>query len=213
MLQLKIDLHVHSQYSYDSLITPNELILYAKRAGLDGVAVTDHDRLDGAKRMAEEIDFLIVPGMEISTLNGHVLGLNVQEPVPRGLNTDETVDRIHQAGGTAVACHPIAFFKGSLGKHVNSRFDAVEVINSAVFPFGYCTRRSEKIASKLKLPRVGGSDAHYGPEIGSSYTLVDSGRNVDDITKAIRRGFCQPSGKPIPITMRLKRELLVFLRK
>jgi predicted metal-dependent phosphoesterase TrpH len=213
MLQLKIDLHIHSRYSFDSLITPNELILYAKRAGLDGVAVTDHDRLDGALRIAKETDFLIVPGMEISTLNGHILGLNVQEAVPRGLSVDETVDRIHHAGGIAVACHPIAFFKGSLGKHVNSKFDAVEVINSAVFPFGYCTGRSEKIASQLELPRVAGSDAHYGPEIGSAYTLVDAGLNVDDIIRAICKGSCRPFGKPIPLATRLKREIFIVFRK
>lgn len=212
-MQLKIDLHVHSRYSLDSLISPNELILYAKRAGLNGVAVTDHDRLDGASRIAKETDFLIVPGMEISTLGGHVLGLNVRDAVPRGLSVDETVDRIHHAGGIAVACHPTAFFKGSLRKNVNSKFDAVEVINSAAFPFSYCASRSEKIASQLELPRVAGSDAHYGPEIGSAHTLVEAEPNVDDIINAIRKGLCRPMGKPIPLAMRLKREILIVFRK
>ena len=93
---LKIDLHVHTTYSYDSLITPKELIFYAKRCGLDGVAVTDHDRINGALKIAKETDFLIVPGIEISSLNGHIIGLNVDELVPPELSVDETLDRIHE---------------------------------------------------------------------------------------------------------------------
>jgi predicted metal-dependent phosphoesterase TrpH len=213
MLQVKIDLHVHSRHSPDSLITLKDLILYAKRAGLDGVAVTDHDRLDSALRIAREADLLIIPGMEITSLGGHILGLNIQEAVPRRLSVDDTVDRIHRAGGIAVACHPTAFFRGSLGKHVNSGFDAIEVINSAAFPFDYCTSSSEKLASQLRLPRVAGSDAHYGPEIGSAYTLADGELNADSIVKAICKGLCRPLGKPTPLTNRLKRALLVFFEK
>lgn len=212
-MRLKIDLHVHSHYSYDSLITPKELVFYAEKRGLDGVAITDHDRIDGALKIAKEIDFLIVPGLEISSLNGHVVGLNIQEQIPKGLSADETVDKIHEAGGIAIACHPIAFFKGSLGKHVNSKFDAVEVINSSAFPFKYAVKQSRKIASRLEIAQVAGSDAHYGPEIGCAYTIVNAELKIEEVVKAIRKGLCEPFGKAIPLTTRLKRELLVIKRK
>jgi hypothetical protein len=212
-LQLKIDLHVHTHYSYDSLITPEELVFYAKKRGLDGVAVTDHDRLDGALKIAKETDFLIIPGMEISSLNGHVIGLNLQEPVPSGLSVDETVDKIHELGGIAIACHPVTFFKGSLKKHVNSKFDAVEVINSSAIPFNYSVRRSKEIASRLGITRVAGSDAHYGPEIGYAYTLVDAELEVDKVVKAVSNGSCIPFGRAIPLKTRLKRQLLLLKRK
>ena len=212
-MQLKIDLHVHSNYSYDSLITPEELVFYAKKRELDGVAITDHDRIDGALKIAKETNFLIIPGIEISSLNGHIIALNVQEGIPQKLSVDETVDRIHELGGIAVACHPIALFKGSLGKHTNSKFDAVEVINSSAFPFNYSMRRSQQIASRLRLPCVAGSDAHYGPEIGHAYTIINAELNVEEIIKAIKKGLCQPFGKPIPLTTRLKRELLLLKRK
>lgn len=113
-LGLKIDLHVHTCYSSDSLIKPEELVLYAKRCGLDGVAITDHGRIDGALKIAKETDFFILPGIEIECLDGHVLGLNVQEVIPPKLTNAEAVERIHEAGGIAVACHPVAFFKGKL---------------------------------------------------------------------------------------------------
>ena len=212
-MTLKIDLHVHTICSYDSLITLKDLIFYAKKRGLDGVAITDHDRIDGALKIAKETDFLIVPGIEISSLNGHIIGLNVNELVPPKLSVDETLDRIHAAGGIAVACHPITFFKESLKGHMSSRFDAIEVINSASFPFNYSVRRSAEIASRLGVARVAGSDAHYGPEIGYAYTLVYGESEVDQVANAIRKGLCSPHGKAIPLTMRVKKEFLLLKRK
>ncbi|MDH5460104.1 MAG: metal-dependent phosphoesterase, partial [Candidatus Bathyarchaeota archaeon] len=197
----------------DSLITPEELVFYAKKRGLDGVAVTDHDRLDGALKIAKETDFLIIPGMEISSLNGHVIGLNLQEPIPSKLSVNETVDKIHESDGIAVACHPVTSFKGSLGRHINSKFDAVEVINSSAIPFNYSVRRSREIASRLGISCVAGSDAHYGPEIGCAYTLVDAELEVDEIVKAISNGLCLPFGRAIPLKTMLKKELLLLKRK
>ncbi len=210
---LKIDLHVHTTYSSDALITPKDLIFYAKKRGLDGVAVTDHDRIDGALKIAKETDFLIVPGIEISSLNGHIIGLNINELVPPKLSVDETLGRIHEAGGLAVACHPVTFFKESLKGHISARFDAIEVINSSAFPFNYSVKHSEEIASRLGIVRVAGSDAHYGPEIGYAYTLVNAESRVDEIVKSIRKGLCSPHGRAIPFTMRFKKELLLLKRK
>jgi len=212
-LTLKIDLHVHTIYSHDSLVTAKDLIFYARKRGLDGVAITDHDRIDGAFKIAKETDFLIIPGIEISSSKGHIIGLDVDELVPPKLGVDETLDRIHEAGGIAVACHPITFFKESLKGRISSRFDAIEVVNSSAFPFKYSVRRSEEIASRLGIPRVAGSDAHYGPEIGYAYTLVNAESEVGEVVNAIRKSLCSPHGKAIPITMRLKKELLSLKRK
>jgi len=212
-LQLKIDMHVHSCYSIDSVITPEELVFYAKKRGLDGVAVTDHDNLDGPLKIAAETDFLIIPGIEVRSSEGHILGLNVKEPISATLSATETVTRIHDAGGIAVACHPVGLFKGGLGKRTNSSFDAVEVINSSAVPFRYSVMQSMKIASRLGKPRLAGSDAHYGPEIGCAYTVVNAEPNVNDVVKAICRGLCQPFGNSIPWTVRLKRLVKANRRK
>jgi predicted metal-dependent phosphoesterase TrpH len=212
-LQLRIDMHVHTCYSGDSLITPEELVFYAKKRCLDGVAITDHNRLDGALKIAAETDFLIVPGIEISSSDGHVVGLNVTERVPGKLSASETVNRIHDAGGIAVACHPVGLFKGSLGKHTNSSFDAVEVINSSAIPFSYAVKQSMKIASRLGKPGLAGSDAHYGPEIGCAYTVVNAEPDANDVVKAISKGLCQPFGNSIPLTIRLKRIIAINKRR
>jgi hypothetical protein len=212
-LHLRIDLHVHSCYSADSLITPQELVFYAKKRGLDGVAVTDHDRLDGALKIADQTELLIVPGMEITSLGGHIVALNVRESIPSGLSTDDAVDKIHAVGGVAIACHPTGLFKGGLGKRTSSKFDAVEVINSSAIPFVYSVRQNERIASRLGKPRVAGSDAHYGPEIGFAHTVVDAELNVNAVIEAISKGLCQPFGRPIPLRMRLKKTIESYRRK
>jgi predicted metal-dependent phosphoesterase TrpH len=212
-MQIKADLHVHTTYSHDSLITPKDLIYYAKKRGLTAVAITDHDTIEGALKTAKETDFLIIPGIEVSSRNGHIIGLNLQEPVPKGLSSDETVDKIHDAGGIAVACHPFALFKGSLGKHTNAKFDAIETINASAFPFNRSTKKAQEIADRFGLSRVAGSDAHYGPAVGYAYTLIDAEPQVDAISKAITKGLCQPFGKPIPATLKLEKQIQFLKNK
>jgi predicted metal-dependent phosphoesterase TrpH len=205
-MQVKADLHVHTIYSSDSVITPKELVFYAKKRGLTAVAVTDHDQVEGALKMAKQTDFLIIPGTEVSSLNGHIVGLNVRESIPKGLSADETVDRIHEAGGIAVACHPFALLKGSIGEHVSDKFDAVETINASAFPFSRATRQANQLAERLKLPKVAGTDAHYGPVIGQAYTLIDAEANVEAVIKAIADGQCEPAGTAISLLMRLENQ-------
>ena len=205
-MQVKADLHVHTTYSNDSVITPKELILYSKKRGLNAVAVTDHNQIDGALKIAKETDFLIIPGIEVSSLNGHIVGLNVCELLPKGLSAEETVDRIHKAGGIAIACHPYALFKGSIGKHVSANFDAIEVINASSFPFGRTMQKAKQLAQSLNLPQVAGTDAHYGPVIGQAYTIIESEADVDAVVEAVQKGRCQPVGSPISILMRLENQ-------
>jgi predicted metal-dependent phosphoesterase TrpH len=212
-MQVKADLHVHTIYSHDSLITPKDLVFYAKKRGLTAVAITDHNTIEGALKIAKETDFLIIPGIEVSSRNGHIVGINLQEPVEKGLSADETVDKIHEGGGIAVACHPFALFKGSLGKHTNAKFDAIETINASAFLFNRCTKKAQEIADRFGIPRVAGTDAHYGPAIGYAYTLIDAEPQVGAISKAITKGLCQPFGKPIPATLKLEKQIQFLKNK
>jgi predicted metal-dependent phosphoesterase TrpH len=205
--QFSADLHVHSTYSKDSLITPKDLVYYAKKRGLDAVAVTDHDQLEGARKIAKETDFLIIPGMEVSSSDGHIVALNVQELIPKGLSAIETVERIHKAGGVAVACHPYVYFKGCLRDNVCATFDAIEVINARAFPFKSSVKKAEQTAKNLGLSRVAGTDAHYGPQIGYAYTVIEAAEpSVEAITKAIVDGYCQPFGEPVSAILNAQQE-------
>jgi len=207
-MQIKADLHVHTTYSKDSLITPKDLVYYAKKRGLNAVAVTDHNQLEGAFKIAKETDFLIIPGMEVSSAEGHIVALNVKELIPRGFSAVETVMQIHKAGGVAIACHPYVLFKGCLRDKVCATFDGIEVINARAFPFKNSVKKAEEAAERLKLSRVGGTDAHYGPQIGYGYTVIETSEpSIESIAKAIVDGHCQPFGQPIPFTSNLQLEL------
>jgi predicted metal-dependent phosphoesterase TrpH len=195
---IRADLHIHTTYSADSLITPKDLVYYAKRRGLNACAVTDHNTLDGAYKIAKETDFLIIPGMEVSSADGHIVALNVHELIPRGYSAVETVARIHKAGGVAIACHPYVYFKGCLGEKVREDFDAIEVINARAYPFKRSVKKAREAAERLKLPQVAGTDAHFGPQIGIGYTEIETSElTVEAILDAILEGHCNPLGGPV----------------
>ncbi len=125
----------------------------------------------------------------------------------------DRIERIHKAGGIAIATHPFAIGKMGVGKRAPSTFNAIEVVNSASLPFLLSTRMNRKLAVRLGLPQTAGSDAHIATEIGHAYTLVDADNSVDDIVEAISKGKAIPTGKPIPWRMRLQREALSLKKK
>ena len=191
------------------MITPKDLIYYAKKRGLNAVAVTDHNYLEGSVKIAREVkDFLVIPGMEVSSSDGHIVALNIQESIPRGLTAVETVERIHKAGGVAIACHPYVYFKGCLRNAVCSAFDAIEVINARAFPFQNSVKKAKEAAEKFKLSQVAGTDAHYGPQIGYSYTSINTEeQTIEAITKAIVQGHCQAHGQQVPIILNVQQQI------
>ena len=205
-MRLKIDFHVHTCYSCDSSITLKEVVVFAKKRGLDGVAVTDHNTVKGALKLKTR-DLLIVPGIEVSTLDGHLLGINVTTSIPAKLGIEETIQRIHDVGGIAVAPHPTAFYKSPPSRSVSS-YDAVEVMNASSVPFSVLTYFSKRFADGLDLPQTGGSDSHYAPEIGSAYTVVEADYDIDEIVDAIKRGATFPRGSGISLKTRLERTAL-----
>jgi len=211
ILGLKLDLHVHTCYSSDAFTTLKQVVAYSKKRGLDGVAVTDHNTVKGALKLKTR-DILVVPGIEVSTLNGHLLGLNVTTPIPAKLGIEETIHRIHEAGGIAVAPHPTTFYKSPPSRRVSS-YDAVEVMNASSIPFPIFTYFSKRFAAGLGLPQTGGSDSHYAPEIGAAYTVVDADPGVDEIVCAIKKGATVPMGHGIPLRIRLGRTALKLKRK
>jgi len=103
ILALKIDLHVHTCYSSDGITTPRDVVAYSKSRGLDGVAITDHDTVDGALRLLGKTDLIIIPGTEITALGGHILALNVTKPITPNLTLSETIRTIREAGGHQIS--------------------------------------------------------------------------------------------------------------
>ena len=108
---MKFDPHIHSVYSGDSRSEVIDILIEAEKKGLDAIAISDHNEIEGS-RLARSYggNIIVVPSIEISSDKGHILGLGVDEIIPKGLSAVETVDRIHDAGGLAIVPHPFSYY-------------------------------------------------------------------------------------------------------
>jgi hypothetical protein len=194
----RADLHVHSRWS-DGAQAP-DAVVRAAASRLDVVALTDHDEIRGALQARvfaadhPELGVDVVVGEEISTLNGHLLGLFLEERVPPGLPALATVELIHAQGGLAVAAHPFHPIRGaargqrSVGELVEDLpLDAIEVVNNA----GVFSRLYDAWAAlrnvEWMLPVTGGSDAHDVWYLGSGVTRFP-GRSARELRAALVAG-------------------------
>ncbi|WP_277555075.1 PHP domain-containing protein [Halobaculum limi] len=194
MTVVAVDLHSHSRFFHANPGRPmaydpvglRTMTLAARRRGLDALAVTNHDYAYSA-----ETTFPTVPGIEVSTTRGHVLIVGSNPPgrtTPGELTPAETVDLAHDRDCAAILAHP---FRGSTARKSGAAFDAVE-INGKNPEHADRTRR---LADRLDLPLVGGSDAHYPVEVGRAYTAVDLGDDPltpRSVAAAVRDGRVDP---------------------
>lgn len=183
----------------------------ARSRGLSGIAITDHDSIDGnleAERLNLK-DFVVIPGIEVSSRDGHILGLNVKEPIPLGLPAAKTVALIREQGGMAVAAHPFGLGR-KIGAVLKAKFDAIEVFNSRTY-FGNSLAR--EFAERNKLPMVAGSDAHYPDEIGLAGIEVNCEPRVDAVLSSIAQGEVTVFGQLLPPFTYLRRAIQKLISK
>ncbi|MEM0340100.1 MAG: PHP domain-containing protein [Acidilobaceae archaeon] len=198
-MMLKADVHVHSTES-DGSIEPHEVILLAKKRGLDVVAITDHDTFKGsiaAQRYSRlSVDkILVLAGAEVSTEWGHILVLC--EKAPQWiLSRDpyELKERASKDNCVLIASHPFDVTQSSVRTKIFTErgfFDGVEVWNASSLPvFNLLTLI---LADKVKAAWLASSDAHVPEEVGAAFSLVDSdSANADSVLEAIRKGRTAP---------------------
>ena len=200
---LKLDLHVHTVGSPDAHTRIEDLPKIIRAKGLDGVAVTEHNNFDPPSFS----DVLIIPGVEISSRDGHVVALGVHERIPVGLPADETISRIHNQGGIAIIPHPHDPVSECVRiANLGVRPDAVETMNADALSFYVSNWLARRDARRFGLPEVGASDSHIPETIGDAYTVIDSpSRDVGDILEAIRRGKVHPEGRPTSIRNKIRK--------
>jgi len=187
---MKCDLHIHTSYSYDSNSPPKEVVKAAIAKGIDCLAVCDHGKIKGAaevQQFASNLPILIIPGIEIKSKEGDILGLNIEKIIPNGLSAKETAERIKEAGGMAIIPHPFGWFcsfKGDL-KEISKEIDGIEVLNASTFGPG--NKKALAFVQKFNLPFTAGSDAHNLNLVGRAYLEVP-GENLstEEIFKQIK---------------------------
>jgi predicted metal-dependent phosphoesterase TrpH len=202
---MRFELHCHSCYSKgakipcEGLAKPEEIIRRGKAIGLSGIAITDHRTAEAwapARKEAKKQGILFIPGVELQTKEGHLIALGVTEPVNNFLSPEESIERIHEAGGIAVAPHPFDLRGEGLG-NLAFKADAVEIFNSMNID-KVSNRFSLSKFKHSKIPKVVGSDAHSLAMIGQSLNIMEA-NDVDSVLKNILKGNVLFETKYIPM--------------
>jgi predicted metal-dependent phosphoesterase TrpH len=198
----RADLHLHTTYS-DGSAAPAELLAHAARNDLRVIAVTDHDEIEGAfeaHKLGPQFGVDVIIGEEVSTAHGHLLGLFLHTRIPPGLDARETVARIHEQGGLAIAPHPFDASVPSLGRRLGAAglqalpLDGIEVFNASIFwPWRAANRMAQSLAETMNLAQIGGSDAHALCAVDSGRTWF-RGQRAADVFTAIRQGATRADG-------------------
>ena len=200
-MPLRIDFHVHSFFSMDGVSSPEDLIAAARAAGLNGFAVTDHNTCDAVDYMrahglmredGRAVDgFLVIPGVEVTTADGHLLCLGCTLPSSlKGKPSLEVCDLAHRAGGICVAPHPYDLFRAGIRESVLDTLplDGLEVFNAATTMKRH-NRKAYQYAEKRGLPMTAGSDAHHAGAVGGACTILDTDDlSVSGVRSARRQG-------------------------
>lgn len=188
----RVDLHLHTDASWDSIVSPERLIQIAHRRRLSRIAVTDHNSIHGAlAAKAIEPDFVIV-GEEIKTENGELLAYFIQEEIPHGLSLEETIRRIREQGGVVGVSHPLdRLRREAIGREalmpILPLLDCVEVFNArTLLPSN--NDHALALAEEYGLPATAGSDAHSEGEVGRAYVEVPPFYGPSEFVEALRRG-------------------------
>ncbi len=195
----KADLHIHTAFSDGMAEIPELLDHVESQTDLDVIAIVDHDDIRGALAAREawakgRYRFGVVPGIEVTTIEGHLLALYIEEAVPSLRHVEEALEAIHHRGGLCIVPHPLSWLTRSLDRRAIERvmaadragryFDGIETANPSPAARVGARRAAELNRRRLHLAEVGGSDAHFLKVIGSAYTEF-WGRTSDDLREAI----------------------------
>ena len=183
-------MHIHTVYSSDSMIQPKSLVdQLLSHSFIKIAAVTDHDSVRGCRATVELAsafpDVLIIPGVEITTPQGDIVVLGIEELPPRPWTPEVVADYAKSVDGVSIVAHPFREYgMGDLAR--NYKVDAIEVLNGG--SSSSANAQAKELAKSMGLPGTGGSDAHQLSELFSVCTNVNAPLSVDEILKAIKSG-------------------------
>lgn len=223
---MKFDTHLHTRYSRDCTTDPFALVKHAKKIGLGGIFITDHNSVSAYSLLKGKVDsFHVFCAQEIDTDQGEVIGLFLNDLVsPADLGT--VIDNVKSQDGFLLLPHPFDRLRkhldpSTLSKEVLSKFHAIEVFNSRIVYFRDDTQKALDFASKNpNLIKSGGSDEHFIWELGSSFvklpsldSISPSETTAEEIRKLFFRGNLAAHGKPNSPLYHIGTKAVKFLKK
>lgn len=209
--KILVDFHVHSTYSFDALMSPREILREAKMKGLRGIAITDHNTIEGAieaQKLNRDPELTVIIGAELKTEVGEIIGIFLKNGI-FSKKIREVVDEIHSQGGLVILPHPYKYKSAlSLDKSILEKIDFIESFNSR------CTRKQNRkarlLAESLNKPGVAGSDAHFLQELGNAKTEVTK----DFLNRVITRGsIISVKGKRSPFYFQILSQVIKRTKK
>ncbi len=205
----RADLHMHSRYS-DGLGTIGEILDFISQRGeLDVIAITDHDTIEGALRARElawkqGARFEVIVGEEVSTREGHLLALFIEQRIPAGLSVERSIELIHEQGGIAIVAHPFnRVFRHSIQREVVERLkeappeaqpDGIETLNGSFAGIGSSQLAMARNRRFYGFPETGSSDAHTVSAIGCAFTWF-AGSTAAELRTALLNAATLPAGR------------------
>ena len=186
-----VDLHCHTSASFDSLAAPGAVVRAAAARGITHLAITDHDRIDGAleareRARVEAPELHVLVGQEVRTTEGDLIGVFLSETVETGLSAAEAVAAIREQGGLVGMAHPFDRFRGSVGRGEEAALESlaesvdwIEAWNARLI-FGDGNGRAADLAHRLGKPGVAVSDSHTSMELGVASTILDGDPSTAD---------------------------------
>lgn len=197
---VRIDCHVHTDASFDCAEPMETVLESAATTAIDGLVVTDHDCIANSLAAADRArayGLVGIPGVEVSTADGHLLAIGVEARPPRDRSLAGTVEWIRDAGGIAVVPHPFQRTRHGVPARRIADCDGVEVFNAQLLT-GLRNRQAARFAARRGYPRFAGSDAHDADDVGRAYTEVaveENGPTRGDVVEAMRDGRTGVAGE------------------
>ena len=189
---LRLDLHIHTCFSPDSLMKPEELVARCLETGLDCVAVTDHNTIAGALKVKGLASFQVIVGEEIKSSDGEITGLFLEDRIPPGLPALETVQRIKEQGGLVSIPHPFDHFRRSVIKRqalqeILPYLDIVEAFNARNI-LQRDNRKALELALEHNILTSAVTDSHTPVEVGRAYVDIP---DFDDTPSGLLQALAQ----------------------
>ena len=185
---LRVDLHLHSNFSHDGRSSLQQLIERARECSLDRLALTDHNTVEGALTLVRIAPELAIAGEEVKTLEGEVIGLFITSRVPPFLAPEEAMDLIHGMGGLTYIPHPLdshrSHFRAERVVELAGRIDIIETYNP--WCDAAANRAAAQLADELGKVTATGSDSHSADELGRSWMEMEEYSGTEDFLDKLR---------------------------